>query len=143
MSLNEMYFNDTPPLHVIYVLKVGQLSDGTYIYHLLLSDNPEDTWAEFWEQKPACNCGDLTPSDDMYSHIKEVRLPIPLDLAQNNCCFSMQDCRDRCIALACENLDLAEEYPENGRIVIQFGDNIENVDKMFARRDFVTYFIEK
>jgi hypothetical protein len=55
----------------------------------------------------------------------------------------MQDCRDRIVALAYENLDNAEEYPEPCRIVIHFGDYINDVEKMFAQRDLSLKYVEK
>ena len=53
----------------------------------------------------------------------------------------MQDCRDNIIALASENLEQAEEYPEDGRIVIHFGDLITDVEKMLAKRDLIIKYI--
>jgi hypothetical protein len=126
---------------VIYILYIGKNSDNEYIYHLLISDDKEKTWAEGWENKPACIMRDLTPEDDMYEYIAELKTNIKLDLAQDNCCFSMQDCRDNIIALASENLEQAEEYPEDGRIVIHFGDLITDVEKILAKRDLIIKYI--
>ena len=128
-------------LMVIYVLYVGKNTDNEYIYHLLISNDKEKTWAEGWENKPACVMRDLTPEDDMYEYIAELKTDLILDLAQDNCCFSMQDCRDNVVALASENLEEAEEYPEEGRIVIHFGDTVEEVEKMLAKRDILINYI--
>jgi hypothetical protein len=142
-TLNEEdnLINENVPLMVIYILYIGKNSDNEYIYHLLISDDKEKTWAEGWENKPACIMRDLTPEDDMYEYIAELKTNIKLDLAQDNCCFSMQDCRDNIIALASENLEQAEEYPEDGRIVIHFGDLITDVEKMLAKRDLIIKYI--
>jgi hypothetical protein len=129
------------PLKVIYVLYVGKNSDNENIYHLLITIDSELTWGEGWENKPACVMRSLTPEDDMYEYVAEVKTEVLLDLAQDNCCYSMQDCRDKVIALASENLEEAEEYPEEGRIVIHFGDLIEDVEKMLARRDITLSYI--
>ena len=128
-------------LMVIYVLYVGKNTDDEYIYHLLISNDKEKTWAEGWENKPACVMRDLTPEDDMYEYIVELKTDLILDLAQDNCCFSMQDCRDNVVALASENLEEAEEYPEEGRIVIHFGDTVDEVEKMLAKRDILINYI--
>ena len=128
-------------LMVIYVLYVGKNTDDEYIYHLLISNDKEKTWAEGWENKPACVMRDLTPEDDMYEYIAELKTDLILDLAQDNCCFSMQDCRDNVVALASENLEEAEEYPEDGRIVIHFGDTVDEVEKMLAKRDILINYI--
>lgn len=129
------------PLKVIYVLYIGRNVDDDNIYHLLITTDEEKTWAEGWENKPACIMRNLTPENDMYEYVAELKTDIMLDLAQDNCCFSMQDCRDNVIALASENLEHAEEYPEDGRIVIHFGDNIDDVEKMLAKRDMVIKYV--
>ena len=131
-TLNEEdnMIDENNTLMVIYVLYVGKNTDNEYIYHLLISNDKEKTWAEGWENKPACVMRDLTPEDDMYEYIAELKTDLILDLAQDNCCFSMQDCRDNVVALASENLEEAEEYPEEGRIVIHFGDTVDEVEKI-------------
>lgn len=128
-------------LKVIYILKLGVNADGDNIYQFLISENTEETWADGWEQKPASLMRNLTPEDDMYDYIGEVVTDINLDLAQENSCYSMQDCRDNIIALASENLDEADEYPEKGRIVIHFGDSVTEVKKMLGKRDLVMEYV--
>ncbi len=142
-TLNEEdnMIDENNTLMVIYVLYVGKNTDNEYIYHLLISNDKEKTWAEGWENKPACVMRDLTPEDDMYEYIAELKTDLILDLAQDNCCFSMQDCRDNVVALASENLEEAEEYPEEGRIVIHFGDTVDEVEKMLAKRDILINYI--
>ncbi|MCD8206615.1 MAG: hypothetical protein LUD72_01615 [Bacteroidales bacterium] len=132
---------DNNGLYVIYVHYVGVDSDGLRVYHLLVSENPDDAFGEAWGEKPACNCVSLMPPEKCYEYIKEVRTDILLDLAQDECCHSMQDARDNVVSLASENLDDAEEYPDDGRIVVQFGQAVEEVDAMFARRDVVSRYI--
>lgn len=123
-------------LYAVYVMPVGQNADGLNIYHLFFSSNPDDTFAEGWSEKPACIMAPLlmVPQEN-YDCVKELKTTVKLDVAQQNCCFSMQDCRDHCVALASENLDEADEYPEPVRIVIQYGDHVDDVESMLARRD--------
>ncbi len=139
MKLNEEVKLDE--LKVIYVLYVGKNAENDNIYHLLITDDSEKTWAEGWENVPAGIMRDLTPEDDMYEYIIEIKTELKLNLAQENTCFSMQDCRDNVIALASEDLSEAEEYPEDGRIVIHFGDFVNDVTKMLAKRDIIIEYI--
>ena len=129
------------PLKIIYVIYVGKNIDNENIYHFLISVDSDKTWAEGWENVPAGIMRYLTPEDDMYEYVAEIKTDFKLNLAQDNTCYSMQDCRDKVIALASEDLSEAEEYPEDGRIVIHFGDLIENVEKMLAKRDIVMKYI--
>ena len=126
-------------LKVVFILHIGRDSDGMNIYRFFLSRDTEETFAEGWAEKPSCNerIEDLVIDESMYECEKELKTNIKLDLAQDNCCFSMQDCRDHIVALGYENLDEAEEYPEPCRIVILFGDDIDDVERMFAQRDMV------
>lgn len=142
-NIDDLDFMDTSNLKVVFILYIGKNSDGFNIYHFLLSENSEDTFAEGWAEKPSCNekLENLMIEESMFEYVKELRTEIKLDLAQNNCCFSMQDCRDHIIALAYENLDEAEEYPEPCRIVIHFGDRINDVERMFAERDLRLRFV--
>ena len=64
-------------------------------------------------------------------HIGE-KMKIKLDLIQNNCCFSISDCYDGVIALAWENMDDYDEYPEEGRIFFKFGETLEEVENKLA-----------
>lgn len=129
------------PLKVVYILYVGENSDNENIYHFLITIDSDRVWAENWEIRPACIIRDLKPEDDMYEYVAEIKTDIKLDLVQENCCFSMQDCRDKVIALASENLEDAEEYPEEGRIVIHFGDLMDDVEMMLAKRDISVKWI--
>lgn len=134
---------DESNLKVIYILDIGKDSDNKNIYHFLLSENCEDTFSEGWDEKPSCNIDPsiLKPDESQYEYIKQLKTDAQLDLAQYSCCTSLQDCKDRIIALAYENLDEAEEYPEDGRIVIHFGDYIDDVESMLARRDMRMKFV--
>ena len=136
-------FNDESNLKVVYIVYVGKDVDNKNIYHFLLSEDCENTFAEGWAEKPACaeKREFMMPSDDMYEYIKELKTDMVLTLAQDSCEFTMQDARDHCVSLAYENLDNAEEYPEDGRIVIHFGDYIEDIERKLAIRDMRMKYI--
>lgn len=142
-SINDIDFTDTSNLKIIYIQHIGKNSEGYNIYHFLLSENDEDTFMEDWAEKPASNIPNdrLIPDESQYEYIKELKTEIVLDLMQDNTCFSFQDCRDQIVALAHENLDDAEFYPEPFRIVIHFGDYIDDVERMLAKRDMRMRFV--
>lgn len=142
-SINDMDFADSNDLRVAYILYLGKNSDGLNIYHFLLSENVEDTFMEDWSEKPASNIPNdrLLIDESQYDYVKELKTQITLDLMQDNTCFSFQDCRDHIVAIAYENLDDAEFYPEPFRIVIHFGDLIDDVERMLAQRDMFMKFV--
>lgn len=142
-KMQDLDFLDMSDYKVVYVLYVGKDVDNLNIYHFLLSTNSEEVFSEGWGEKPSCNINNdfLMISDNMYEYVKELKTSIILDLAQDNSCFSMQDCRDNIIALAYENIDNYEEYPDEGRIVIHFGDSIDEVERILAKRNLFMKFV--
>lgn len=142
-KMQDLDFLDMSDYKVVYVLYVGKDVDNLNIYHFLLTTNSEEVFSEGWGEKPSCNINNdfLMISDNMYEYVKELKTSIILDLAQDNSCFSMQDCRDNIIALAYENIDNYEEYPDEGRIVIHFGDSIDEVERILAKRNLFMKFV--
>lgn len=142
-QLEDLDFMDMSEYKVVYIIYVGKDVDDKNIYQFILSNNPDDVFSEGWDEKPASNIPKsiLMIDEDMYEYVKELKTDMMLDLAQDNSCFSMQDARDNIVALAYENIDNYEEYPEEGRIVIHFGESIDEVEKKFAKRDLYLKFI--
>ena len=140
-EIDELDFMDTSDLKVVYIMYIGKDFDNKNIYQFLIATDESEVWAEDWNEKPAANCRYLKPDEELYDYVKELKTDLTLDLAQNNCCVSMQDVRDHVHCLASENLDYAEEYPEDGRIVIQFGDSLRDVEQMLGKRNLTMRFI--
>ena len=142
-QIDDLDFLDMSEYKVVYIIYVGKDIDDKNIYQFILSNNPDDVFSEGWGEKPASNIPKsiLMIDEDMYEYAKELKTAMILDLAQDNSCFSMQDARDNIVALAYENIDNYEEYPEEGRVVIHFGESIDEVEKKFAKRDLYLKFI--
>ena len=136
-SINDI---DLDELSIVYIHHLGTNSDGNNIYHLFYSARPEDVFGGGWADKPACLIPntDMIPASPLFDSVERMVTPFRFDLAQDSCCFSMQDCRDGCVALASENLDEAEEYPEPIRIVIPYGSRKDDVESLLARRGILT-----
>ena len=131
---------ETQP-RLIYVLKVGTDNCGQNIYRFLYSDDIDSVWMEQWSEKPACNCRFLEPEPSMYQYVKEIRTDIELNLGQDSCCHSYQDVCDGVVSIISEDITSYMEYPEPFRIVLHFGDTMEDVDKTLAQRDIVSTFV--
>lgn len=120
-----------------FVRLIGEENDGFYRYEFIFTDNPDETWGENWEQKPACLVNNLIPIDEYMTEVHIVKTDIKLDLIQNNCCFSMQDALDNVIAIAYENIDNYEDFPEEGRLVFMFGESFEDVERKLAIKNII------
>lgn len=93
---------DIEDLKIVFINKKGLNHDGLYEYDLIYSQSPSMVWGEdFAEQVPStCAIEDLLPFRETYDLIRTGVSPFNIKLAQENSCFSMQDCVDGIIALA-------------------------------------------
>lgn len=118
-----------------FIRLIGEENDGYYRYEFIFTDNIDEVWGEDFNVKPACLVNNLMVDEKYISEIHIVKMKIKLDLIQDNCCFSISDCYDGIIALAWQNLDQEEEYPEDGRIFFRFGETLEEVENKLAMKN--------
>ena len=128
---------DLKDVFLLFIRLIGEETDGYYRYEFMFTDNPDEAWGENWEYKPACLVNDLEPSDEYITEIHIVKTIIKLDLIQDNCCFGLQDCMDGIVALAFENIDGYEEYPEDGRLFFMFGESFDDVERKLAVKNIL------
>jgi hypothetical protein len=126
-ELNEVY--------LCFIRLIGEENDVYYRYEFIFTDNPDEVWGEDWEHKPIGLINNPIPSDDYLTEIHIVETKIKFDLIQNNMCFSMQDCLDGIVALAWQNIDELDAYPEDGRIYFMFGESLEDVERKLALKN--------
>lgn len=120
-----------------FINLVGEENDGYYRYEFVFTDRIDECWGDEFDQKPACLVNNLMISDEYITEIHIVKTKIKLDLVQNNCCFSMSDCFDGIVALSWENLDNADEYPEDGRLFFRFGESYSDVERKLAMKQIL------
>jgi len=121
-------------VNLCFVRLIGEENDGYYRYEFIFTNNIDDVFGENFEYKPAGLVNDLIPSDEYITEIHIVKTKIKFDLVQNNMCFGMQDCMDGIVALAFENIDAYENYPEDGRIYFMFGESMDDVERKLAMK---------
>lgn len=120
---------------LIFVNPIGKNSDEKYEYEFFFSNSPETAWAEDWNISAPSACSNMTPDESMYQRVERLITDIPLFCAQENSCFSYQDCMDNIIALAFEDISTYEEYPTPYRIVFKYGETYNDViDKLNSRK---------
>lgn len=125
--------NDEEKVYLLFINLVGEENDGYYRYEFIFTDNPDEAFGEDFEYKPASLVNSLYPNDEYITEIHTIKTKIKLDLIQNNSCFGMQDAMDRIVALAYENIDSYEEYPDN-RIILFYGDEYSEVENKLGLR---------
>lgn len=133
----ENNIQDDGQLYLGFIRLIGAESDGIDNYEFIFTNNIDEFWGENFEYKPCCLCNDLIPNDEYITEIHKIKTKIKFDLVQDNCCFSMQDCMDGIISLAWENIDEYEEYPEDGRLVFNFGESYDDVERKLALKNIL------
>lgn len=124
-------------LKLCFVNIVGMEEDGKYRYEFIFTDDIDNVWGENFDEKPAGLINNLMVDEQYKTETHVVRTKIKFDLVQHCCCFGMQDCMDGIVALAYENIDDYESYPDDGRLVFNFGESYFNVESKLAMKSIL------
>jgi hypothetical protein len=133
----ELIEEESEDVRLCFIRLIGEENDGYYRYEFIFTDNIDEVWGEGFDEKPACLVNGLMVEDKYITEIHIVKMKIKLDLIQDNCCFSVSDSYDGCIAIAIENMDSYESYPEDGRIFFRFGESLEEVENKLAMKNIL------
>lgn len=120
-----------------FIRHVGEDVEGLNIYEFLFTKMADEFWGENFEYMPCCLCNELVPDENMYDVIKIVKTKLKLGLIQNSCCFSFQDCIDQIVALCWEDISTYDEYPEEGRLVLNYGMEYHDVVEALSEKNIV------
>lgn len=124
-------------LKLCFIRYIGKTSDNKNIYEFFFTENEDDFWGENFEYMPCGLCNDITPNEDAYSKIYTIETDIKLCIITDSCCFSMQDCLDGVVALGWQDLSVLEEYPDEGRLILNFGDSYNDIETQLAERNIL------
>lgn len=122
----------TNNLYLVYVKYLAQNIDGTYEYELFYSETPDVVWGPFWDDPNPASCPDMTPEESTITKTEKYSSKYKWKTAQETSCMSMEYAIERILALSYIDLDGLEEYPEEGRCVLHFGDTEEEVQKILS-----------
>jgi len=123
-------------LYLIYVNKIGEDWTGKHLYEFLFSDRTENVDGDDWDAYPASG-RPSPPNTDFVKRVGKLTTDdLKLNLVQNSSEFAVWDAVDGVVALAWENMDDYDEYPDN-RIAIHFGETIKDVEDKLYEHDLV------
>jgi hypothetical protein len=129
-------------MKLIYVNKVGNDWTGKHIYEFLFSTEIKDVDGDDWDAYPASG----RPSPPAEGFVKRVgRLTtedLKLNLIQESTESAVWDAVDGVIALAWEDMEGYNEYPEE-RLAFHFGDDIQSVEDKLYSHDLVLEYNEE
>ena len=124
-------------LYLCFARNVGDDVNGNHMYEFFFTNNPDEFFGEDFEYTPACLVNELVPFERAYQKIMLVETNIKFKLAQESCCYSMQDCFDGIHPVAFEDLTGLEEYPTDGRLVLHFDLPYEEVERLLAAKNIL------
>jgi hypothetical protein len=120
-------------LKLIYVLPVGKNWKEEYIYEFIFSDNVSNVDGEDWDAYPASG-KPSSPHKTLIKGVGRLTSEIRFDVIQNSDTFSVYDAVDGVIALAWENIEDYEQYPDF-RLCFRFGDDVNKVKETLYSKD--------
>jgi hypothetical protein len=126
---------------LIYVNYVGKDYKGNYLYEFIFSDTTKDIDGDEWDTFPAS--GRPEPPHETYiKRVGRLESELKLDVIQNSDTFAVWDAVDGVIALAWENINDYDSYPEH-RICFKFGDSLKTIENILYEKDLTLNYNTK
>lgn len=128
-------------LYLIYVNKVGKNYEGKYLYEFIFSDSTNKIDGEDWDTFPASGRPE-PPHEQFIKKVGRLESEVKLDVIQNSDTFAVWDAVDGVIALAWENINSYDAYPEK-RMCFKFGEKIKEVEDKLYEKDLILNYTKK
>lgn len=122
-------------LFLIYVNMVGKDYKDNYIYEFIFSDTTKNIDGDDWDTFPAAG-RPHAPHDNLIKRVGRLESELKLDVIQNSDTFAVWDAIDGVIALAWENINAYDAYPEK-RLCFKFADTIKDVEAKLYEKDLI------
>ena len=105
---------DYENLYLVYIEPIGKNLLDWYEYEFIFSETPDIV--------------------STYSLTKRLKTNIPLKVIQENSCFSIEMATYNIVALGWEDITNYESYPEDGRLIFNFGESYISVENKLSKR---------
>lgn len=122
-------------LFLVFISYIGKDYKGNHIYDFIYSDEKTGIDGEDWD---ACPAGGrpTAPNENYIKKVNRLESEIKFDLVMDDSRFAFWDAVDGIIAIAWENIDNYELYPEN-RLFFVYGEAEEKVNEKMYEYDLV------
>lgn len=121
-------------LKLIYIHNLGLNSEDKFQYNLYFIQKDFELCNENWTEDIAGLFNDKyipNNKNKIFSMISEK----PLSIITDNLCLGMKHAIDGVVALAWEDISDYEEYPEDGRLILFYGETLENVENILHEKN--------
>ncbi len=124
---------------LVYVKPVtSDWENKKFEYDFFFSETPDIVYGADWDDdNPAtAKSEDLAPDPSTYSIIKRVKTNLPLKTIEETTCYSMEYAINGSVALSWIDIENLEDYPENGRLTLHFGDTYSDVEEKLRKFEY-------
>ena len=128
-------------LFLIYVNKIGKDYKENYLYEFIFSDATKNIDGDDWDTFPASG-RPSAPHDHFIKKVGRLESEIKFDVVQDSDTFAVWDAVDEVIALAWENINAYDSYPEK-RICFKFGEPMNEVESKLYEKDLILKYIKE
>jgi hypothetical protein len=125
-------------LFLIYVNKIGKDYKENYLYEFIFSDATKNIDGDDWDTFPASG-RPSAPHDHFIKKVGRLESEIKFDVVQDSDTFAVWDAVDEVIALAWENINAYDSYPEK-RICFKFGEPMDVVESKLYEKDLILQY---
>ena len=122
-------------LYLIFINKIGVDFEGKTIYEFIFSDTTEGIDGDDWDVYPAAGMPS-PPTEVFIKQVGRIEVELSLDVIQDSDTFAVWDAVDGIVALAWENIDEFDQYPET-RLYFSFGEPIKSVEDKLYEKDLI------
>lgn len=125
-------------LFLIYVNKIGKDYKDNYLYEFIFSDTTNNIDGDDWDTFPASG-RPSAPHDHFIKKVGRLESEIKFDVIQDSDTFAVWDAVDEVIALAWENINAYDSYPDK-RICFKFGETLKDVESKLYEKDLILQY---
>jgi hypothetical protein len=128
-------------LYLIYINFIGKNYKGNFLYEFIFSDTLKDIDGEDWDTFPASGRPE-PPYERLIKSVGALESELKLDVIQNSDTFAVWDAVDGVIALAWENINAYDSYPEH-RLCFRFGETKKEIEEKLYEKDLILEYNTK
>lgn len=126
---------------LVYINKIGANYKGNFVYEFIFSDTLKNVDGDNWDTYPASGRPN-PPHSNFIKKVGQLETEIVFELIQNSDTLAVWDAVDGIIALAYENINSYDEYPES-RLHFHFGELVKDVEDKLYEKDLILNYIKQ
>ena len=126
---------------LIYINKIGANHKGNLLYEFIFSNTTENVDGENWDTYPASGRPE-PPHSKFIKKVGMLETDIVFELIQDSDTLAVWDAIDGIIAMAYENINDYDTYPET-RLHFHFGDKLKDIEDKLYEKDLILNYIKQ